>query len=1234
MSKWEKYKREQELLKQQPTQTAPQPVVQTPVPNSRWEAYKKHQQEQERQQQEKLQLYNERMGIEPAIDTPEVSYQPPITEIGRNILKTAWRATLQITNPLVTAIDFYKRDLGEGIMGDIKTMSYLTALNVVPEKRNEFIAQNPEAVIQAADTFDRYVGGALRRAYPSKITLATAEKIIGKQLAPTYEELSQKYPVSTALSGLLGDIYNVTLLSRVLGPLGISANVSAKLPGGLKVWSPFLSRYMPMAAERGMLWGTKGFMDTITDQFRTGEWDFQEIASESGKNALFGVLLSAGLSAPTPTLQIGGSALGLGGMTALEKYIEDGTLDGPDLIEVGASMILGAFFGILGMKDRIKGQSIQRINDMSYRKLEIQIGAKNAANASQWNYLSTLSKTPQFRNNKMLQELLRVTKSISAVQTTHLSPKEVVNLLAASPEASKYNYKELQLFVKMATEGAKDLIPTQVPYAIEQSIKTAFPHTSNFQSLKPVEQNALISTAFERAIDAMDVGKTTVDVVIQEFTNLLEERFGVPETAQTREENIASKEIVNQVYQLAEQAGYRVNNKFTDEYVETAEAMTKTINPEEMTQTEAQLMASYLDDKIRSKVALPDAFLESEIGMVSNLSEIGYKERYRKAEFVFDKMGISDDPMFDPDEIMTRELNLRDDWYKFQKTMEQKQQSVRNIRHSGQRIFRYLDGTLDKDIQLTQEELKVAEWARKLLDEWADRLNLPADKRRENYITHIIEKDISDSLDSDLPVSGALLSMIDPYKPRTMFNPNLQKRFGVEAGLREDVWLALSAYTARQLKIYHYEPLLEKINLYKHNAPSNTARWLDEYSKRLTGEPLQIDKEIKQDMVEFAQTLKKVKGMEKIADALEQGNPAAIVSHLYTGILYEVWLGLRPISAIKNLSQQGLCVAEVGLKHYMSAKSMQYTQKGKDIIKKSVVMRSREDGFFLPTLDETFIKQLHGKRRRVTMAMFKAADRDNVGASFLAGYNEAMSHRLPEEWAIKRGDEVARKTQYAYTKLMSDEFSRNTLGKLLGVFTSWPRNWAELMNDWIKNKPSKVYMKYTKQTGRAIKGFTASGDIDEVQWIKNKSSLWRYLLIVMLGFGVERATKLKGSYYTGWTSIGSLSDFANGNIPGLNIPGAVLSLLAGISTGDTDAISRAWKNINPANQIIIIKQLTDILDGKKTWLDLFLYLDNTKDGKPSPFQSEFNNMPLEFDMQLDMKQLDLELKNLEFKLDW
>ena len=337
----------------------------------------------------------------------------------------------------------------------------------------------------------------------------------------------------------------------------------------------------------------------------------------------------------------------------------------------------------------------------------------------------------------------------------------------------------------------------------------------------------------------------------------------------------------------------------------------------------------------------------------------------------------------------------------------------------------------------------------------------------------------------------------------------------------------------------------------------------------------------------MAKVIETLPNGKPLARLMTQGNFAGMMSYNFTGILYEMFLGLRPSSAIKNLSQNLLSISEVGALNFVKGKVWKVTSEGKDIVSKSLVLRSRKLGF-LPGVDETFLAGLASKRRKVTLAMFKWADRENVENAFSAGFQEAKGLGLPDDWAMKRGDEVAGKTQFIYSKFAAAMWSQSVPGRVLGVLTTWPTNWLELMIDFGAGKPSTVYRDYAKATGKKVA---------PENWFARRKQVLRYMMFVVLSMLIEKQTRLRATYYTGWTSLKSLANISKGQFAGLDLPGTTAQLVAGLATGDRKMVKRAWSRIRPDRAILIVRQLEDIASGKKDWLDLFFLLEPEKKQK-------------------------------------
>ncbi|GAF68911.1 unnamed protein product, partial [marine sediment metagenome] len=415
--------------------------------------------------------------------------------------------------------------------------------------------------------------------------------------------------------------------------------------------------------------------------------------------------------------------------------------------------------------------------------------------------------------------------------------------------------------------------------------------------------------------------------------------------------------------------------------------------------------------------------------------------KYRNPYEVFNKMGLLRE-VYLPAEAT--EVALYDDLMAFRKEIFGLRKTRGINKQSSQKIFDAIENPKEV-IDLNPAEKKAYDYGKRFFDDWANKLELSPEKRRSNYVTHIFEKTMKDSLDKDNTIDPDIMRAFEfGAIPKTMFNPFLQVRMGREYGLKRDFWQAMQAYETQALKTFHYEPLLKKMNIYARFLPDLSHKYMSNYTKRMTNRPLDIDKGINNDIkeamiaIEKSALVQKVPGAEKIVPYLTteaQGNMAGRIAYYYTGILYNTALGMRPISAIRNLGQGTLTIAEVGLPSYLKGIEMLTTKAGRDALHKGVVYRSRKFTF-LPGQTDYIPEAMRNISQKTFMYMFKTADKFNVSSAFCAGYQEARSLGLPEKVCMERGDDVARKTQYMYTKMASPEFNQAATGKILGVFTS------------------------------------------------------------------------------------------------------------------------------------------------------------------------------------------------------
>ena len=295
-------------------------------------------------------------------------------------------------------------------------------------------------------------------------------------------------------------------------------------------------------------------------------------------------------------------------------------------------------------------------------------------------------------------------------------------------------------------------------------------------------------------------------------------------------------------------------------------------------------------------------------------------------------------------------------------------------------------------------------------------------------------------------------------------------------------------------------------------------------------------------------------------------------------------MGMRPDSAIRNLGQGVLTVCETGIGNYAKGLSFIATKEGQEALKKSTVFRSRKYAY-LPSQGGFTPSTVTGNVKNAMMYMFKSADKFNVSTAFASGYQEAQSLGLPREICIERGDEVARKTQYMYTKMAAPETAMTSVGKVLGVFTSWPRNWFELTRHWVRGDISEVYKNYEKQTGNKVYS---------ENWFKKHRAAMTYAAVYVLAQYLEEKTDVRATEYTGFGTMKSVPGYLSGQIAGLKFPLGLAQVAYGTMGRDRNQLKQGLDKINPTKLFNAVNKLRQIQSGDKDWIDFFIYRNRRK----------------------------------------
>jgi len=574
------------------------------------------------------------------------------------------------------------------------------------------------------------------------------------------------------------------------------------------------------------------------------------------------------------------------------------------------------------------------------------------------------------------------------------------------------------------------------------------------------------------------------------------------------------------------------------------------------------------------------------------MKDIGLLEWLRPAWRVFEKMGLRDEwwsAMRATNDQSEHLAKIVEEALAQQKTLSKKNE------YSDIELFESLD--TGKTDALSPAELKVYRWGKELFDKWADDLNIPPEKRRKNYVYHIFDAATKEYLNNKHPFPVALVRVFDEFATaKSVRAPFMEKReVNLQIGLVRSFWRALDAYAATYTRKLHFDPVIQQLRTYEKllvNQP-NAAKYMREFTKRLTGRQGVTDRLLNQTLKTGVAPVFEAMGMPKVADWLTQGNGAAKLAHLWTGVHYMAYMGFYPVSIVKNGSQQLLTIAQVGIDNYAWARKAVITEKElvQRVLAKSELWRSRKQAY-LPALDAGKAGLIPGvpramsKFQEIVMWGFRRMDTSNVSNAIMAGYREAIKLGLPFDWAVKRGDEVGGQVQYIYAKMASAAFTQNAVGRVLSMFTTWPTNFIELASQNIQGRPSKVYAAYEKETGQKV---------NPEGWLARHKAMLRYMSIFALMTGIGAALGFRGKEYTGYGSLESVARASRGELAGLEVFGEITSLAIAVSQGDMKGAKRWAKRLRPDRKISIVRTIEDVAAGKKSWVRAFMLTSAGKD---------------------------------------
>lgn len=195
--------------------------------------------------------------------------------------------------------------------------------------------------------------------------------------------------------------------------------------------------------------------------------------------------------------------------------------------------------------------------------------------------------------------------------------------------------------------------------------------------------------------------------------------------------------------------------------------------------------------------------------------------------------------------------------------------------------------------------------------------------------------------------------------------------------------------------------------------------------------------------------------------------PTAELSSLLAELQYMGGIGYNPFTALKNLTQKGLALSSItddgnplhGLKYLAKAKLAKRTPEGKFALSHLKVTDSRQfhegleaqHGAIAKTMynlgmPDPIVKATKAFRDKAFW-MFRKSDIDNLEDTFLAKFMYLTDvKKAPLADAVNLATKTTMATQFMYG-FDSPMLYKSPFGRQLGIFMSWPLNWAQLLYD-------------------------------------------------------------------------------------------------------------------------------------------------------------------------------------------
>lgn len=359
------------------------------------------------------------------------------------------------------------------------------------------------------------------------------------------------------------------------------------------------------------------------------------------------------------------------------------------------------------------------------------------------------------------------------------------------------------------------------------------------------------------------------------------------------------------------------------------------------------------------------------------------------------------------------------------------------------------------------DELKIAVEARQAFDRLFKEAGFDPDRYIASYYPRF--RDLSgknyDQIVKSFKDAGLPEKQIQGY----LWMNDLHRTTELAYEYEEDFFRAFLRYVTGYSKMKHFDKHFEHWNkVFKRMAKSgemagSRLQVYEDLKAQMLGRPGWLEKEIDRLIVNFA-------NMFNMKEWVGE-RPTQAISAILADLQHSGGVGYNLFTAIKNLTQKGLSLTEIaddgnwytGAKYILKAKRIRNTPQGKYLLNHCKILKSR---VFLEGLDNNkaatvrwmerlgFSEKVTDVAQKAHTLGFKAfrwSDEDNVIDTFLAKALYLIEQKgAPLQDAVELATSTVMATQFVYG-FGSPMLYKTPVGKQLGIFMSWPINWAFML---------------------------------------------------------------------------------------------------------------------------------------------------------------------------------------------